>query len=151
MLLIFFLVTTSMGADKGIKRELPALNPKEQPASAVREGAIMKVSIRAKNQVICDGQTVAIGELTHTFKDFIEQKGLEHVFEISSDRDASYDTYYQVQNALQTAYRELRNERALNEYKRPYDDCTAPQKVSIDKAVPQRIAENYDTGKEDKQ
>ncbi len=27
MLLIFFLVTTSMGADKGIRRELPPLHP----------------------------------------------------------------------------------------------------------------------------
>lgn len=148
MLLIFFLVTTSMGADKGIKRELPPLNPQEQQTAAVREGAVMHVDVMDDGTVRCDDQSVSLGQLKNTFKKFVEDKGLEHVFRLRCSREASYATYYQVQNALQSAYRELREARAQEAYKCSYEQCTDAQRRSVDKAVPQRIAEDYDAGKE---
>lgn len=144
MLLIFFLVTTSMGADKAIKRELPPLNLKEQQATAVSPGAVLHVEVQPEGVVMIDGAEVAHGQLRETVRNFIQEHGSTHLLQLRSNREAAYDTYYFVQNEIQMAYRQLRDNRAREEYGHGYEQLTDAQRQSVDKAIPQRLAEDYD-------
>lgn len=150
MLLIFFLVTTSMGADKAIKRELPPLNPTEEQVTTVNPGAVLHVDVRAGGIITIDGNEVEAKQVRQTVKAFIKARGASHLLQVHSDPDAAYDTYYLVQNEIQMAYRQLRNERSQKEYGLSYDLLSDAQRRTVDKAVPQRLAEDYDSNAADR-
>lgn len=144
MLLIFFLVTTSMGADKAIKRQLPPISPTEQQATAVSPGDVLHLEVRPRGVMTVDGKDVEARQLRQIVRNFIQERGASHLLQLCSDREAAYDTYYFVQNEIQMAYRQLRDERARQEYGRGYEQLSDAQRQTIDKAVPQRLAEDYD-------
>ena len=148
MLLIFFLVTTSMDGGKGITRELPPLNPQEQQVTSVQEGNVLHIDIRQTGQVFCNGKETPLNAVTGRAAEFIREKGDAHIIQLQSDRKASYDTYYKVQSAVQNAYLQLRGERTSQIYHCAYDQLTDDQKQAIDKALPQRVAEVYDQPEE---
>ena len=52
-----------------------------------------------------------------------------------------YQAYLQVQNELQAAYNELRDELAKIKFHKSYADCSDAEKDAIKKVYPQRISE----------
>ena len=64
MLLIFFLVTTSMNLDKGLPRILPPAAPSEQVESQVDKGSLLRISISSNGDVKCDGRKVDMKQLS---------------------------------------------------------------------------------------
>lgn len=54
MLLIFFLVTSSMDVDKGLTRQLPPFTKQEQQESVVSKKNLMKITITADNRTLID-------------------------------------------------------------------------------------------------
>ena len=64
MLLIFFLVTSSMDTEKGLLRQMaPPPLEHEQPKDINRDN-VMQVKLDANNQLTCDGKTVTYQQLT---------------------------------------------------------------------------------------
>ena len=63
MLLIFFLVASSMDLDKGLSRQLPAIDKTKTPPAAVDSRKVMRIVIDAENQVTLDGKAVTMKEL----------------------------------------------------------------------------------------
>ena len=143
MLLIFFLVTTSMDIDKGLSRLLPPTAPQEEAPTDVKEGLVMKLDIGADNTITCDDKAISVSELCQMVKSFIKAKGREHVIQLEADRNADYDTYFKVQNELVAAYQELRNEYSKSHFGKTYSRCTDEQQEEVRRAVPQRISEVY--------
>lgn len=144
MLLIFFLVTTSMDIDKGLTRQLPPETPKEEVAPAdVKEGTVMRLAVEPGNRVVCDGSDIAIGSLRQLVADFVRHTGKDHLIQLKTDRTASYDTYFQVQNEIVAAYNILRDEIAKQRYHRSFAKCTDEERDAVRIAVPQRVAEVY--------
>ena len=63
MLLIFFLVTSSMDTDKGLLRQLPPLpDEKEQPLDINKEH-VMTIALDNQNQLSLDGTLVSLQQL----------------------------------------------------------------------------------------
>ena len=60
MLLIFFLVASSMDLDKGLSRQLPAIDKTKTPPAAVDSRKVMRIVIDEKNQVTLDGKAVTM-------------------------------------------------------------------------------------------
>lgn len=144
MLLIFFLVTTSMDVDKGLTRQLPPTDPKEEErSSVVEEGTVMRLEIMADNTLSCDGERIRVETLHKRIEDFVSKVGKEHVIRLQADRNSSYDVYFQVQNEIVVAYNSLRNALALKKYGHSYSECSETEKEQVLKSVPQRIAEAY--------
>lgn len=145
MLLIFFLVTTSMDTDKGLTRQLPPPNPMEemQQESMVKEGMVMRLHIDELNRLTCDDQPMAVGNLRQRVVDFVRAKGKEHIIQLQAERAAAYDTYFQVQNELVAAYRLLREEEAKRRFHHGLEECTEEQRAVIFRLIPQRISEVY--------
>lgn len=144
MLLIFFLVTTSMDADKGITRELPPLDKKsENTPTNVSNDKILRLHIDNEGRLFCDDKPMELRTLKDSVENVIERGGKEHVIQLKTERDASYDAYFHVQNEIVAAYNDIRNQKAEQAYGEPFSELADPQKQSIVKAVPQRISETY--------
>lgn len=145
MLLIFFLVTTSMDTDKGLTRQLPPPNPMEQlpEESKVKEGMVMRLDIDGQNRLTCDDDPMSLAALRHRAVEFVRRKGRDHIIQLHADRLSSYDVYFQVQNELVAAYRELREAEAKRRYRHSLSELNENQQMEIRQLIPQRIAEVY--------
>lgn len=152
ILLIFFLVTTSMDTDTGLSRRLPEWDPNAQEEEIkIKERNVMVVLVNKNNEVLCRGELVEINQLKDLAKEFIanpEDKDnfpakeeydipgfgtvittVKHVISLQTDRSTEYETYFQVQNELTKAYNELRDEWCKATFRKSYKDCTEDQQT----------------------
>ena len=163
LLLVFFLVTTTMDTDTGITRRLPP--PVENPEMdvKVKERNIMNVMINKYDKMLVNGQPGDITTLKEKTKDFItpnpnnekapevEVKNIEllgdvpiskGVVSLKNDRGTSYAMYISVQNELARAFNEMKDEMSLKYFNQHYADLTDKDKIeAINKAVPVRVSE----------
>lgn len=160
IMLIFFLVTTSMDTDSGLHVRLP--NPPEenqQDPPKVKERNTMTVTVNMYNQIMVraghsEVREVEIGELRQITKEFIANRdnsaklpelhpvelpapfGVQnitknHVISFVTDRATSYDLYFQIENELYGAYNELRDELARRTFGYGYKECNEDQQLAV--------------------
>jgi len=145
MLLIFFLVTTSMDVDKGLLRQLPSPEPqkKEQQQTMVDKANLMALRLTAGDTLLVNDKPMKVSQLKEETIRFVHHLGKKHLISIESDRDADYNLYFQMQNQLMEAYSQLRNETAQKKYHRDYALLNNDQKEQVRNICPQRITESY--------
>ena len=71
LLLIFFLVTTTIAEDKGILVALPPWSDEEPDITKLKERNVFSVLVNAQNQLLVREQPTRIGELRERAKEFI--------------------------------------------------------------------------------
>ena len=108
MLLIFFLVTSSMDAGKGLKRQLPPPPQEQEQVADIRDSDIMTLRIEANGGVTLDGNTIGLEQIEKEVRQFAAVNPHHRVVAIKTDPEARYETYFQVQNAIVAAYRPLK-------------------------------------------
>jgi biopolymer transport protein ExbD len=119
LLLIFFLVTTTIASDKGLSVRLP---PKQENQDQVKlkERNIFKVLVNSNNQLLVEEQYLSIKELKEAAKKFILNNGADPtssenpkdaVISLKTDRGTKYDVYIRVMDELKKAYNEIRAEK----------------------------------------
>ena len=146
MLLIFFLVTTSMDRDQGLQRQLPPLdNDKQEQLTDVSRENVMKLEIDEKGQLFVDDSLTAMGQLRQRIVAFAgqEQQRTKHILQVKTAPKSDYDTYFHLQNEIVAAYRHLREKRALQVYHKAYSRCSDQQREALQQYYPQRVAEEY--------
>lgn len=144
MLLIFFLVTTSMDVDKGLLRQLPSPEPqKKEQQTVVDKANLMELRLTAGDTLLVNGKPMQVSQLKEETIRFVHRLGKKHLISIESDRDADYNLYFQMQNQLMEAYSQLRNETAQKKYHRNYALLNNDQKEQVRNICPQRITESY--------
>ena len=165
LLLVFFLMTTSMAVNKGLARRLPPPVPAEQKTEdlKVKERNVFVVLINSEDQLLVRGEYTELADLREKAKEFIKNAGDDpnmpekepveveyfgtvlvtknHVISLQNDRGTSYSAYINVQNELVAAYNELRNELAKAKFAKNYDELDAEQQKAIQKIYPQKISE----------
>ncbi len=144
MLLIFFLVTTSMDVEKGIVRQLPpADNQEEQVETDVEKGTLLSFRITNADSLLLDGKPVSSAEAIRRVESFVGRLGKRHLISIDTSPKASYDAYFHLQNLLIKAYREVRDKASRRKYGRPYAELSPAKRDIIKTDWPQRVAEAY--------
>ncbi len=165
LLLVFFLMTTSMAVNKGLARRLPPPVPAEQKTEdlKVKERNVFVVLINSEDQLLVRGEYTELADLKEKAKEFIKNAGDDpnmpekepmdveyfgtvlvtknHVISLQNDRGTSYAAYINVQNELVAAYNELRNDLAKAKFAKNYDDLDVEQQKAIQKIYPQKISE----------
>jgi|GEM_PF-4523410 len=63
LLLIFFLVTTTIAEDKGVLVKLPPWVEEDQPEQVIKERNVLTVLINAQNQLLVEGEEMDIDDL----------------------------------------------------------------------------------------
>jgi biopolymer transport protein ExbD len=166
MLLIFFLVTTSMDTDQGLGRTLPKPPEDDQLNNEIKikERNILNIRINKDNYVMIGDDYASLADVKERAKEFIKNpdnrsnlpelkpkriKGLgktmmvteNHVISVQTDRGTDYGVYFQVQDALVAAYNELRDELSKEEFGYKYEFLTSDQQKAIREVYPQKISE----------
>jgi len=151
LLLIFFLVTTTMDVDTGIARKLPPIDETKPPE--INKRNIYEVLINANNQLLVENEPMDISQLREGAKAFIDNHGDnggdpnssenpdKAIISLQNDRGTSYKMYIQVQNELAAAYTELRDREASDKFNKPYTNLSKRQQEKIRKIYPQKISE----------
>jgi len=144
MMLIFFLVCSSMDADKGLIRRLPPADQQQQEVAEthVDKDKVLAVAISADGTVTVNDTVTPPEEFPRKVAGFIRAKGKDHLLTLTTDRRASYDVYFQVQNRLAEVFRQLRAQEAKRLYGTSYDALLPSQRQVVADHVPMRIAED---------
>lgn len=145
MLLIFFLVTTSMDVDKGLFRLLPSPEPQKQlkTETIVDKNTLMALHVTADHRLLLNDKPIEVSRLKGKIIQFVNRLGNRHLISIESDREADYDLYFQMQNQIMMAYNELRNQYAMKHFGKAFDALSSSQKESVRKNCQQRVTESY--------
>ncbi len=164
LLLIFFLVTTSMDVNQGLARRLPALSDQQvEKPKDINKRNFFYVKINSANQLLVQGEEIEIKQLREKAKEFIENPnnashlpvkteeeipGLgmvsytkDHIISVQNDVDTQYQMYLNVQNELVAAYNELRDDFAKQRWGKVYNELDEDQQKLVQKVYPQRISE----------
>ena len=73
LLLIFFLITTSMDTDRGLARRLPPPPEKDQKENddKIKERNVLQIYLNKDDQLMCGNEYIQIAQLKQKAKDFI--------------------------------------------------------------------------------
>ena len=131
LLLIFFLVTTTIEKDSGLNRKLPPIEENEEDV-VIKQKNIFTVLLNGKDQLRVEEELMEIKDLRAAAIEFLDNNGDgtctycqgagnasssdnpdKAIISLKNDRETSYATYISVQNELVAAYNVLRNRRAL--------------------------------------
>ena len=141
LLLIFFLVTTTIETDKGLNRKLPD----KTDDSRIRERNLFRVNLNGTNELLVEGELMDIKDLRNAAIAFLDNGGSvekemycnyckgkrditssdnpqKAIISLSNTRETNYGIYIAVQNELVGAYNDLRNREAFRLYNKSYKE-----------------------------
>ena len=109
MLLVFFLVTSSMGSDRGLGRKLsPMDDPQRQEQQDVSRSNVLEVRLDEHDVMYCDDRQVTQQELQQQVESFLASRITDqYVIAVETDRKTSYNAYFEMQDAIVAAYHKL--------------------------------------------
>ena len=149
LLLIFFLVTTTIETDAGLDRMLPPWEPPTEDPPIIKQKNIFTVNINRNGQLLVEEELMDIKDLRERAIAFLDNGGApsgspeycnycqgardasssdnptKAIISLKNDRETQYSTYITVQNELVGAYNELRNREAMRLYKKNFVDMEA--------------------------
>ena len=150
LLLIFFLVTTTIVEDKGILVKLPPWSEEEPDIAKLKSRNVYSVLVNAQNQLLVRGEIMKIRYLKEKTKEFISnpyrredlaENPKKAIISLKNDRGTNYKTYLEVYNELQAAYNELWEEESLKRYATSYERLPTANKRAIRGDIPLIISE----------
>ena len=131
LLLIFFLVTTTIEKDSGINRKLPPMEESEEDV-VIKQKNIFTISINSRDELLVEEERMELKNLRAAAVEFLDNNGDgscafckgkkdqsssdnpdKAIISLKNQRETSYAAYVAVQNEVMGAYNELRNRRAL--------------------------------------
>jgi len=149
LLLIFFLVTTTIETDAGLDRMLPPIEPPDSDV-VIKQKNIFMVNVNKYGQILADEQPVELADLRSSVIAFLDNGGLQKseatqdnpfcdycqglrdasssdnpekaIVSLKSDRETKYGVYIAVQNEIVGAYNDLRNREAQRLYRRNFTE-----------------------------
>ena len=163
LLLIFFLVTTTMNVDTGLQRLLPPM-PEENTEieQDVKQRNILTVLVSKSDRLLVGGEPMDVSSLREKTREFLTnpnndihlpEKQLvdveylgpmqvtKGVISLQNDRGTSYKMYMIVQNELIAAYDELRDELSNVKFGKKYADLNEDEQKAVQKVYPLRVSE----------
>ncbi|MDC8002082.1 biopolymer transporter ExbD [Aequorivita todarodis] len=140
LLLIFFLVTTTIEKDKGIARQLPPKEPPTDEQVKIKEKNLFIVNVNRSDQLLVEEKLMELKDLRQAAIAFLDNGGApagtaeycdyckgkrdpessdnpdKAVISVQNDRLTSYKMYIAVQNELVAAYNFLRDRESQRLY-----------------------------------
>jgi biopolymer transport protein ExbD len=143
LLLIFFLVTTTIETDAGLDRMLPPIEPPDTDV-VIKQKNIFQVNINKNGQLLADEELIDLKQLRTKAMGFLDNGGdgtctyckgrknssssdnpTKAIISLKNDRETKYGTYITVQNELVGAYNDLRNREAQRLFGSDFTDMEA--------------------------
>ncbi len=149
LLLIFFLVTTTIMEDSGIRIKLPVWED-IPPKSIVSENNVLSVKVNAQNALMVEGEIMPINHLKAAAKEFITnpqnlpdkpKSPKKAAISLQNDRSTHYEAYLEVYDQLIAVYHELWEMEAQQLFGKSFNMISSAQQKSIKTEIPMVISE----------
>lgn len=151
LLLIFFLVTTTIMIDQGITVKLPPYAENDNLTfQKVKDRNVLRVLVNSSNELLVEGERGWIRNLKNQAIQFItnpnqspklSESPKRAVISLQNDRGTTYETYIAVYNELKAAYNEIWDKEAQKRFGFKYDDLENKDKKAIQADYPLVISE----------
>ena len=163
LLLIFYLVSTTMNVDSGLQRMLPPMaDPNNTQTNQVNKRNTMLVFVDANDNLMVQMELITLAQLKDKTKEFIlnpnndpempEKEVInidligdyevgKGIVSLQNDRATSYDMYIKVQNELVRAFNEIRDDVSISYFGKNFADLSEEEREAVQEAVPMRISE----------
>lgn len=151
LLLIFFLVTTTIDIDKGITVKLPPWSEEDPETQKLKKRNVFSVLVNAQDQLLVRGEVTDMDDLRENAKEFIANPQNRDdlstdpknaIISLKNDRGTSYGVYVEVYNELKAAYNELWNDECQRMYGIPYsEELPIAYKKAIREKIPFVLSE----------
>lgn len=160
LLLIFFLVTTTISADKGILRKLPETCTSPECIADINERNVLRILINKDNDIMVEDETIEIIALKDLVKHFIDNNGQkvcdycngaqlptssdqpsEAVISLKYDAFSNYGAFIKVQDKISEAFLELRTLYAENTFNKTPEALSKEELKTVKKAYPFILSE----------
>ncbi|MFN3596704.1 MAG: ExbD/TolR family protein [Rubricoccaceae bacterium] len=121
LLLIFFLVTTTIDVDAGIYMQLPPKLDENNPPPDINARNLLNVLVAQDGTVLLDGEITNIGQIRQTVITHVTNEGQLPQFSVSpqdavvsfkTERGLDYATYIRVLDEIRSAYNDIRDNYA---------------------------------------
>ena len=151
LLLVFFLVTTTIDVERGITVRLPEWSEEPPEDLQLKQRNVFNVLVNAQNQLLVENKPAVTDDLREMAKDFImnprnnpelSEAPNSAIISLKNDRGTNYKTYIEVYNELKAAYNELWDEEAMATLGKHYtDDLPKKDKDKIKAKIPFVLSE----------
>lgn len=150
LLLVFFLVVTTIDVDTGIGLILPPI-PDDIEPPPVRERNLMNILVNAQGMVLINEQPAAIANVRDQVKRFIDNHGADPelsespddaIVSIKTDRRTPYNVYIDMLDEVMGAYEELRHEASMERFGVPFSSLEqgSERRAEIQEMYPKKIS-----------
>lgn len=143
LLLIFFLVTTTIQEDQGVLVKLPEWIDEEETI-IMDDSNVLTVLVNSENAVMVENGLARVDDIPGLLHDHVispQRKPTQAVVSLIHDRGTSYERYLQVYDALKAGYSLMWNERANAQYGKAYAMLEVAEQKAIRKEIPLVISE----------
>ncbi len=168
LLLIFFLVATTMNVDTGLARMLPPMpeDDQQQQENDVKERNILLVFVSGSGNIMAGNEPIEIQSLKDKTKEFVlnayNDENLPEIVEkdfelpdgsnwtyptssgivsLQTARETDYRVYIMVQNELTRAFNEIRDEVSMKKFGVQFSELESSVRDVVAKAIQVKISE----------
>lgn len=150
LLLVFFLVVTTIDVDTGIGLVLPPI-PDDVDPPPIRERNMLRILVNAQGMILLDDDPVSIAEVQERVIEFVDNPANDPnlsespddaIVSIRTDRRTPYNVYIDMLDEVMGAYNILRDRQSMNQFGVPYASLedNSVQQEQIQELYPKRIS-----------
>lgn len=160
LLLIFFLVTTTIASDKGILRKLPLICESIDCIKDIHENNLLRIVLNDKQEIMIKDKLVNINEVQNLVQAFVDNNGFDKcdyckgeqsiessdhpknaIISLNHDALTKYEFFINVQDEIAKAYYQLRANYAKEAFNKTPEQLTKVELEIIKKAYPFIVSE----------
>ena len=143
LLLVFFLVATTIQTDTGLNVMLPPWS-EDMPSTPRNNRNVLSVIINSQNQLMVEKQETKVSDLKKMTEHFILHEAdspKKAIVSLQNDNSTSYETYITVYNEIKAGYNQIWEDEAQRKFGQRYKDLKKEAQRSIRKDFPLVISE----------
>jgi biopolymer transport protein ExbD len=160
LLLIFFLITATISADKGILRKLPSICESGECTKDIHERNLLRIALNDKQEIMIEDDIVKVDDIESLVKAFVDNNGLDKcdycegsqspdssdqpkdaVISLSHDTFTKYELFITVHDEITKAYYDLRSRYAMHVFNKKPEELTKDELEDVRKAYPFIVSE----------
>jgi len=154
LLLIFFLLVTTIDVDTGIGLQLPPAPEENQQPPPIKTRNMMKILVNQQGMVLMgtgEPEPTPVPQVKQRIKDFVTNRGKDPnlsdspdkaIVSIKTQRAAPYKVYINMLDEVMGAYADLRNQAAQAQFGKSYEQLKdeSEEKATIKDMFPKKIS-----------